>query len=110
MRFRYLTTVKNNDILKLFIFYYFIRCLLKHRVLHYHPERTSKIIVSCCILHNMCINANLPTPPQEPDDPLDIDFGIYDGYIPEHNPVVDPQLPAGRRVQQLIIRSFFTRH
>lgn len=79
---------------------------MKHKVSHYHPECASKIIVSCCILHNLCINANLPTPPQEPDDHLDIDFGIYDSYIPEHNPVVDPQLTAGWRVKQLIIRSF----
>ncbi|KAL5237057.1 hypothetical protein ACI65C_004467 [Semiaphis heraclei] len=81
------------------------RCLLKHRVLHYNPERASKIIVSCCILHNMCINANLPVPQREPDDPLDIDFGIYG--VPELNPI-NPQLAAGRRVQQLLIRSYFT--
>ncbi|KAL5244243.1 hypothetical protein ACI65C_011653 [Semiaphis heraclei] len=85
------------------------RCLLKHRVLHYNPERASKIIVSCCILHNMCINANLPVPQREPDDPLDIDFGIYG--VPELNPMnptINPQLAAGRRVQQLLIRSYFT--
>ena len=85
----------------------FIRCLLKHRVLHYNPERASKIIVSCCILHNICINANLPVPQREPDDPLDIDFGLYGVLVPEFNPTVNPQLTAGRRVQQLLIRSYF---
>ncbi|KAF0709297.1 putative nuclease HARBI1, partial [Aphis craccivora] len=35
------------------------RCLLKHRVLHYHPERASKIIIACTFLHNMCINDNI---------------------------------------------------
>lgn len=32
------------------------RCLLKHRVLHYHPDVAAKIINACCVLHNMCIN------------------------------------------------------
>ncbi|XP_022827716.1 putative nuclease HARBI1 [Spodoptera litura] len=30
------------------------RCLLGHRVLHYHPIKASKIINSCCVLHNIC--------------------------------------------------------
>ncbi|KAF9412246.1 hypothetical protein HW555_009189 [Spodoptera exigua] len=32
------------------------RCLLGHRVLHYHPDVAAKIINACCVLHNMCIN------------------------------------------------------
>ncbi|KAJ0176455.1 hypothetical protein K1T71_007634 [Dendrolimus kikuchii] len=32
------------------------RCLLGHRVLHYHPIKAAKIINACCVLHNMCIN------------------------------------------------------
>lgn len=32
------------------------RCLLRHRVLHYHPDVAAKIINACCVLHNMCIN------------------------------------------------------
>ncbi|XP_037296239.1 putative nuclease HARBI1 isoform X1 [Manduca sexta] len=31
------------------------RCLLRHRVLHYHPDVVSKIINACCVLHNICI-------------------------------------------------------
>ncbi|XP_046393708.1 putative nuclease HARBI1 [Ischnura elegans] len=40
------------------------RCLLKHRVLHYMPEKASSIINSCCVLHNMCLARYVP-PPQE---------------------------------------------
>ncbi|XP_043485108.1 putative nuclease HARBI1 isoform X1 [Leptopilina heterotoma] len=29
------------------------RCLMKHRVLHYKPEKCSKIINACTVLHNM---------------------------------------------------------
>ncbi|XP_022822954.1 putative nuclease HARBI1 isoform X2 [Spodoptera litura] len=32
------------------------RCLLRHRVLHYHPDVAAKIINACCVLHNMCLN------------------------------------------------------
>nr|XP_013189671.1 unnamed protein product [Amyelois transitella] len=35
------------------------RCLLEHRVLHYHPDVAVKIINACCVLHNMCNRAHL---------------------------------------------------
>ncbi|XP_044755625.1 putative nuclease HARBI1 isoform X2 [Coccinella septempunctata] len=38
------------------------RCLLKHRVLHYEPRVASKIINACAVLHNMCIESNIPEP------------------------------------------------
>ncbi|KAG5888173.1 hypothetical protein JTB14_018534 [Gonioctena quinquepunctata] len=31
------------------------RCLLKHRTLHYSPNKSSSIINACIVLHNMCI-------------------------------------------------------
>lgn len=53
-----------------------IRCLLKHRVLHYSPVRASSIINTCVILHNTCLGANIPEPEREPN--LEVDFGIYE--------------------------------
>ncbi|KAJ8708188.1 hypothetical protein PYW08_010554 [Mythimna loreyi] len=38
------------------------RCLLRDRVLHYHPTVASKIILACCVLHNISLHANLPSP------------------------------------------------
>ncbi|XP_046970605.1 putative nuclease HARBI1 [Vanessa cardui] len=38
------------------------RCLLGHRVLHYNPEKASKIIIACCVLHNICNRAGLSAP------------------------------------------------
>ncbi|XP_064292643.1 putative nuclease HARBI1 isoform X3 [Plodia interpunctella] len=35
------------------------RCLLGHRVLHYHPVVAAKNINACCVLHNMCNRAHL---------------------------------------------------
>lgn len=42
------------------------RCLLKDRVLHYHPYVASKITLACCVLHNMAVKARLPTPSISP--------------------------------------------
>lgn len=36
------------------------RCLLVHRVLHYDPEMVSKIVIACCVLHNLCNCAGVP--------------------------------------------------
>lgn len=35
------------------------RCLLGHRVLHYHPDTAAKIINACCVLHNICNKVRL---------------------------------------------------
>lgn len=34
------------------------RCCLKHRTLHYSPIRAAKIIYSCAIIHNLCVDRN----------------------------------------------------
>ncbi|KAJ8938175.1 hypothetical protein NQ314_011583 [Rhamnusium bicolor] len=92
------------------------RCLLKHRVLQYTPQTSCKIINSCVILHNMCIQNGI-APIELGYDPEDqyvnIDYGIYpevaeinDNYCRAGN----PELVAGRRIQQLIIRNHFYRN
>ncbi|KAJ3623608.1 hypothetical protein Zmor_004405 [Zophobas morio] len=82
------------------------RCLLKHRVLHYHPEKAGKIIKVCVVLHNMCIANNVEE--QEDNDEVEVDFGmnINDEQI-AHNERVNPQLAAGRTMQARIIRNYF---
>ncbi|XP_071629528.1 putative nuclease HARBI1, partial [Temnothorax longispinosus] len=88
------------------------RCCLKHRVLHYSPVIASKIINTCVVLHNMCIAHNVPDPlPEEGDDLLD--FGMYVDdcdIIPEIRNArrVNPDLAAGRLVQNQIVRNYFT--
>lgn len=39
------------------------RCLLRHRTLHYHSTVAGNIVLACCVLHNMALEANLPSPP-----------------------------------------------
>ncbi|KAB0800379.1 hypothetical protein PPYR_06119 [Photinus pyralis] len=77
------------------------RCLLKHRVLHYSPEKASKIINACVLLHNLCIEHNIETPQNEEAE--QIDLGVH---VPERNHVVkivNPELAAGRNQRNKLI-------
>jgi hypothetical protein len=48
------------------------RCCLKHRVLHYTPEMAGKIVNACVVLHNLCVDYNIPPPEGEEEiDPVD---------------------------------------
>ncbi|KAJ8914170.1 hypothetical protein NQ315_016249 [Exocentrus adspersus] len=83
------------------------RCLLKHRMLHYSPEKSSKIINATTVLHNnLCIDANLPNVVEEPGD-LDLDFGIYEADINLHMLQGRNPLNEGRRQRNYIIRTRF---
>lgn len=44
------------------------RCLLAARELHYDSDRAGKIILACCVLHNMCTRAGLSAPELTQDD------------------------------------------
>ncbi|KAL5237402.1 hypothetical protein ACI65C_004812 [Semiaphis heraclei] len=85
------------------------RCLLKHRVLHYTPNKASKIINTCVVLHNMCIMDNVPLLDIGEDDSTDL--GIYQQLEESvNNDVADirnPELANGRRVRQQIVESLF---
>jgi hypothetical protein len=53
------------------------RCLLKDRILHYHPIKACKMIKACTVLHNMCIEINL----EDEDisgDQNNFDLGFHD--------------------------------
>lgn len=84
------------------------RCLLKHRVLHYTPNVASKIINSCVVLHNMCVENNLPLPDDDYD--LHMDFGMLNERPMEVEATVgrlNPDLTKARVMQRRIIRNFF---
>jgi len=44
-------------------------CLLRYRTLEYTLEKAGQVINACVVLHNMCIRANLPPPP-EPEETI----------------------------------------
>ncbi|KAJ8966272.1 hypothetical protein NQ314_003640 [Rhamnusium bicolor] len=82
------------------------RCLIKHRVLHYNPAFSCKIINACAVLHNMCIEYNIPAPDLE-DEGIEIDFGMLGenevifAENEEDNAFrrVNPELANGRRAR-----------
>lgn len=44
------------------------RCLLAARKLHYCPETAGKIVIACCVLHNMCIKGGIEGPELTEDE------------------------------------------
>lgn len=38
------------------------RCCINYRALHYKPTKCAKIIMACCVLHNLAIDFRVPDP------------------------------------------------
>ncbi|XP_008182278.1 putative nuclease HARBI1 [Acyrthosiphon pisum] len=86
------------------------RCLLKHRTLHYAPNKASKIINSCVVLHNLCIMDNIPLY-NEDFDTNEVDYGIFQQNNVDNAHIDDrgnPELTAGQRARQQIVDRYFT--
>ncbi|XP_018370949.1 PREDICTED: putative nuclease HARBI1 [Trachymyrmex cornetzi] len=66
------------------------RCLLRYRTLEYMPEKAGEIINACAVLHNMCIRANLPDPPEPEEGIMALEGNI-------NNIEVQP-MPEGRAI------------
>lgn len=84
------------------------RCLLKHRVLHYHPHKAGLIINACVVLHNLCIINNVPEVELDPEE--EFDFGIYENIANVHEDInnrINPELRAGRNRRDQLIRTHF---
>lgn len=87
------------------------RCLFKHRVLHYTPEKAAQIIKACTVLHNMCIEHNVDNP--QPQEDEHFDFGMYNNNnfqnIGNNNGAMDrvnPGLAEGRRMRARVMNHF----
>lgn len=80
---------------------------MKHRVLHYKPEVAAKIVQACVVLHNMCINANVPEHILEADE-NQFDYGIYEPDEHDINEVRNiPGLEAGQQLRNRIVNIHF---
>ena len=74
-------------------------CLHKYGgCLVYSPERCIQIIVACFILHNICIDHNIPLEQQEDEQVEEQDEEIYDGEAEQ----------AGVEVRNALIRDRFS--
>lgn len=86
------------------------RCWLKHRTLHYSPQKAVKIIISCCTLHNICIRNNIEIINEEPIDigaagnNVNIDEPVNNVIMNERN--VNPDLVAGRNLRQDLVNNY----
>lgn len=87
------------------------RCCSKYRVMHYHPEVASKIINTCCVLHNMCMEHKVPLY-QTAEDEIDILDGLYINVEPDFGDAgigrVLPILAEARRFQKTVIQRSFS--
>ncbi|XP_046396504.1 putative nuclease HARBI1 [Ischnura elegans] len=77
------------------------RCPLKDRTLHYTPEKASKIIVCCAILHNIMMHHRIPLPENEVYEDLQDNGQRGDMFGGD-------QLTIARRRQMNIIQRYFT--
>ena len=79
------------------------RCIHKSGgELTYDPLKCCKIIVTCSILHNMCVEANLP---------IDVDDEDDDGDENGLNCVINRQVHGnGANVRRQLIQQRFQRH
>lgn len=85
---------------------------MKHRVLHYTPTKSGKIVNACVILHNMCILAKIPVPDTNDENVEEIDFGIINNDYPEdgiRGRNVNPELVESRRIRDNIARCLYNR-
>lgn len=84
------------------------RCLIKDCVLHYKPNKATKIINACTVLHNICISNNLEEPELQDlnDEQLGIIPPVPCDIILGHTRV-NPMLLRRREKQRNIIRNYF---
>ncbi|CAH1371396.1 unnamed protein product [Tenebrio molitor] len=83
------------------------RCLLKHRVLHYHPEKATAIVNACVVLHNICVVNNAPLPDDNEDEQQELDLGIIPGEQHELVAANNLELITARRIRDRIVNNYF---
>ena len=75
------------------------RCLLKHRVLHYSPQRAANIIYAVLCLHNICIENGLSL--FEDDSDSDDDESSSGSQSDNDDSSDDDDVPRSRRVSRI---------
>ncbi|CAH2100522.1 unnamed protein product [Euphydryas editha] len=85
------------------------RCLLMHRVLHYHPDVVAKIVVARCVLHNICNRAGLPAPAlneYENQEELHFQTAVHTQAAPRHDTISQEAVMGQSSRHDLIFKSF----
>lgn len=77
-----------------------LRCLNKHRVLHYSPSKAAHIVYACMVLHNICMLRKMPLPEEDADGDADDDEADDDDEVNELGNV-------GQRFRDAYIERYF---
>ncbi|XP_063894947.1 putative nuclease HARBI1 [Helicoverpa armigera] len=78
------------------------RCLLSARELHYCPETAGKIVIACCVLHNLCLRGGMDAP-EMTEDQLQVERSRQ--VPPSQSATSSAQaLQAGRRARALLVQ------
>lgn len=88
------------------------RCLIKHRILHYSPQKASQIINACVVLHNICIQNNIQLILDDNEENIDnnIELGVdlNQAVVQGDQGIQNRDLAAGAALRQHIIDNYFT--
>ncbi|KAJ8397015.1 hypothetical protein AAFF_G00010690 [Aldrovandia affinis] len=86
------------------------RCLDGARVLNCFPEKCGRIIIACCVLHNIAVARNVPLPPEEGatqgSNREEEEDGEEEGEEEEED-TESPQYQLGQQKRQAIIQQHF---
>ena len=82
------------------------RCLTKHRILHYKPEKARQIIRSCAALHNIAMNMEDYANEAENFNLDDIHIGP--AQLVDDADVIANEYDAGLLVQAEVVAAHFT--
>lgn len=78
-------------------------CVNKDRTLHYSPEKCAKIIIACCVLHNIALKFGVPDP-EEYDPAIEEDHAYQSAEsIAGSNRSTGGDLIRGRALRRLLV-------
>lgn len=75
------------------------RCLSKDRTMHYKPEKCAKIIIACCVLHNILIDFGT----LEPNNYVMVDGESSSSSLESNVNTHNDDLVRGRALRNLLI-------
>lgn len=84
------------------------RCLLKDRVLHYAPVTVGKIVTACAVLHNICIENNVPLILDDNEDFVNEVIDNFENNLQEERRLAMNNFFArGQQIRDFLARTYF---
>lgn len=87
------------------------RCLLKDRVLHYAPITVSQIVSACTVIHNICIENNVPLIMMDGDEYINDEIEDYEHALENNRGNIMANnnnfVARGREMRNFLSRTYF---